>query len=180
MSDAIESVILDKNTYSLLSSLVYKIIGKKFEDDVEDVTQNAIFCAWHRRSQFRGDSSVLSWLYTVTKNEALQHIRRSAKYSHVSLCEVGSTQRAASKFWCPEARYRAKDLWERYNATSRVVARGSTHRSNKHIGEVLLSKNQLKQDAERLGVNVPALKSAAHRFRIRLRKNPGIAEYLAG
>lgn len=44
--------------------------------DAEDVVQNALIKAWQHLPEFRGDSSVRTWLLTITSNQAYDARRR--------------------------------------------------------------------------------------------------------
>jgi len=44
--------------------------------DAEDIVQRAMFKAWHKRHQYRGDSKWGTWLGAIAKNEFLMWVRR--------------------------------------------------------------------------------------------------------
>ena len=48
-------------------------------DDADDVTQEAVIRAYRHFGSFRGDSSVSTWLYRITRNAALEMMNRSEK-----------------------------------------------------------------------------------------------------
>ena len=48
-------------------------------DDAEDVLQETCIKVLNSIGSFRGDSSLLMWLYRVATNEALQHLRRQTR-----------------------------------------------------------------------------------------------------
>ncbi len=43
----------------------------------EDLTQEAMFRAWRKLSDFRGDSQFRSWVYRIATNLALNHVQRA-------------------------------------------------------------------------------------------------------
>ena len=47
--------------------------------DAEDVAQEVYMHAFRRIHQFHGDSSLSTWLYRITVNEALQHLRKKRR-----------------------------------------------------------------------------------------------------
>lgn len=53
--------------------LLYRFVG---QHDAEDVAQLVYLQVFQRIGQFRGDSSFTTWLYRLTVNEAMQHLRR--------------------------------------------------------------------------------------------------------
>ena len=48
-------------------------------DDADDVLQNTFISVWKNISQFRNDSSLYTWLYSIATNEALSHIKKREK-----------------------------------------------------------------------------------------------------
>lgn len=53
-------------------------------EDADDVLQNTFVKAWQAIGNFRGDSSLSTWLYRIASNEAIDHISKS-KRNGVSL-----------------------------------------------------------------------------------------------
>jgi RNA polymerase sigma-70 factor (ECF subfamily) len=53
--------------------LLFRFLG---EHDAEDVAQMVYLQVFQRVGQFRGDSAFTTWLYRLTVNEAMQHLRR--------------------------------------------------------------------------------------------------------
>ena len=54
--------------------LAFSIMGTR--EDAEDVSQEAFLRLWRTLGSFRGDASVLTFVLTVTKNAALDELRR--------------------------------------------------------------------------------------------------------
>ena len=48
-------------------------------DDAEDVLQETCIKVLNRIDSFRGDGSLVMWLYRIATNEALQHLRRQTR-----------------------------------------------------------------------------------------------------
>lgn len=46
----------------------------------EDIGQEALFRAWRRLPDFRGDAQFRSWVYRITTNMALNHVSRSREH----------------------------------------------------------------------------------------------------
>ncbi len=47
--------------------------------DADDALQNTFLKAWKNLEQFRGDSSIYTWLYRIASNEALGMLRQSGR-----------------------------------------------------------------------------------------------------
>src|SRR4051812_36402239 len=57
--------------------LVAAITGMvKDHDQAKDIAAKAFQTAWEKRAQFRGDSSLATWLYAIGFNAARQSLRR--------------------------------------------------------------------------------------------------------
>ena len=54
--------------------LAYSIMGSR--EDAEDVSQEAFLRLWRTLASFRGDASVVTYMLTITKNAALDELRR--------------------------------------------------------------------------------------------------------
>ncbi len=60
-------------TRPFVLSLAYRLCGNAHE--AEDVAQEAFVRAWQALPRFRGDASFRSWMYRITTNVALDHLR---------------------------------------------------------------------------------------------------------
>jgi RNA polymerase sigma factor (sigma-70 family) len=59
-------------------------------EDADDALQNTFINAWRSIGNFRSESSLYTWLYTIATNEALTLINKRKRYSAVSLYDLGS------------------------------------------------------------------------------------------
>jgi len=50
-------------------------------DDADDVLQNTCIKIWKGLDKFRADSSLFTWLYRISVNESLQHLKQNKKFS---------------------------------------------------------------------------------------------------
>ncbi len=57
-------------------------------DDADDALQNTFLNAWKNIGSFRSESSLLTWLWSIATNEALNLLRKRAKENSVSLDDV--------------------------------------------------------------------------------------------
>lgn len=60
--------------------------------DVEDVAQNSFLKAFQARSRFRGASSVKTWLFSIARNEAVDHLKKAARTATCEELEEGAEQ----------------------------------------------------------------------------------------
>jgi RNA polymerase sigma factor (sigma-70 family) len=58
-------------------------------EDADDALQNTFINAWRSIGEFRNESSLYTWLYTIATNEALTIINKRKKNNAVSLDELG-------------------------------------------------------------------------------------------
>jgi RNA polymerase sigma-70 factor, ECF subfamily len=61
----------------------YRLLGNKA--DAEDAVQDALLAAFKHLNQFRGEAQLSTWLTTIVINCARMHLRKRARYIHVSL-----------------------------------------------------------------------------------------------
>lgn len=57
-------------------------------EDADDALQNTFINAWKGMGEFRNESSLYTWLYTIATNEALTIINKRKRNSAVSLDEL--------------------------------------------------------------------------------------------
>ena len=67
---------------SLAFAVAVRIVG---QNDAEDVVMTAFLKAWQALPRFSGKSSLKTWLYRITHNCALDHIRSRQRRKEVSL-----------------------------------------------------------------------------------------------
>ena len=51
------------------------------KEDAEDIVQNTFFKAWKHIGGFKKDKKFLTWLFTIARNTALDHIKRRHSFS---------------------------------------------------------------------------------------------------
>jgi RNA polymerase sigma-70 factor (ECF subfamily) len=67
----------------------------KDEGCAEDVTAGAIAEAWTKRDQFRGESSLYTWIYRIARNRALD-VARQRRTLSLDAPELGAAEPAES------------------------------------------------------------------------------------
>lgn len=59
-------------------------------EDADDALQNTFINAWKAMREFRNESSLYTWLYTIATNEALTQINKRKRASSVSIDDLRS------------------------------------------------------------------------------------------
>ncbi len=58
-------------------------------EDADDALQNTFINAWRSIGEFRSESSLYTWLYTIATNEALTLINKRKKNAAISIDDLG-------------------------------------------------------------------------------------------
>lgn len=53
-----------------------------FHDDANDILQEVLIKIWQALPKFRWDSALSSWVYKITLNESLNHLRKNKNHLH--------------------------------------------------------------------------------------------------
>lgn len=61
-------------------------------EDTDDVLQNTFLKAWKGLSNFKENSKLSTWLYTIATNEALSHISKNKKRLNSTSLELANEQ----------------------------------------------------------------------------------------
>jgi RNA polymerase sigma-70 factor, ECF subfamily len=59
-------------------------------EDADDALQNTFINVWKSIGNFRSESSLYTWLYTIATNEALSLINKRKRNSSISIDDLGS------------------------------------------------------------------------------------------
>jgi RNA polymerase sigma-70 factor (ECF subfamily) len=159
---------------TLLSGPVYRF-GRGFcgdPHDAEDVTQVTLAAVARSLADFRGDSSLTTWAYTVARNACTRHRRRGANApARLESLDAGSEGRpgaldVADPRGDPQRAFERTELRE---ALERAIA--SLPPSQR---EVLVLRDveglPAKEVGEALRLSERAVKSRLHRARVALRE----------
>jgi len=57
-------------------------------EDADDVIQETFIKAWNNLGNFRGDSTLFTWLFRIATNEALSHLKRSRRKTRISFIDL--------------------------------------------------------------------------------------------
>ena len=166
----------DQDSYTALverySSLVYtvavRILGD--EDDADDVAQETFVRAYRALGRFRGDSKFSSWIYRITVNRALTHLKRRKR--RPMTVELSAAPRVES-----EVRSRRVDenpeqlvLDDEFRAQVREAVDELPGHYRAAITLFYLEEKSYKEVAAILGVPMGTLKTHLHRARSLLRE----------
>jgi RNA polymerase sigma-70 factor (ECF subfamily) len=138
-------------------------------DDAGDVTQESLISMARSLPDFRGDSSISSWLYTIARRFCIRKRRRSkfapAREESVDAPGGGAVHRLADPGPNPEEQATGRELAT--VLTRAIDALDPSHR------EALLLRDveglSASEAARVIGVSVDALKSRLHRARVAVR-----------
>lgn len=137
-------------------------------DQADDITQDVFLKAYRNLAAFRGDSSVKTWLLTITRNTVFD-LRRSAAWRHMLLTDIihirGSHCSAETEAL---ERFVVDDIWRS------VLSLPTKYREVL----ILFAHHQLsmKEIAELLRVSEGTVKSRLHHARAKMIKQKGREE----
>ena len=148
------------------------------EDDA-DAAQEAFLAAWKGLPRFRGEAGFSTWLYRLTSNAAIDHLRRVKRQrGEVSLDGGGPGLDAVDDAPSPQAQAEETELRE-------AVAEGLSMLSEDHRQALLLRELRglsYEEIASELRVDLGTVKSRISRARGSLRKilvkNGNLSGYL--
>lgn len=81
------SMVVDKYSTRLYWHIRRLVI---LHEDADDALQNTFINAWKNICNFRNESGIYTWLYTIATNEAIGIINKRKKNGTVSLDDIGS------------------------------------------------------------------------------------------
>lgn len=137
------------------------------EEDAADVAQEAFLAAWRGLPAFRGEAGFATWLYRLTSNAAIDHLRRVKRQrGDVSLDDEDLGLDAPDQAPGPQERAEGKEL-------RRAVAQGLGRLSADHRQVLVLREVQglrYEEIAQILDLDLGTVKSRIARARGALRK----------
>ena len=148
-------------------------------EDAADAAQEAFLAAWKGLPRFRGEAGFSTWLYRLTSNAAIDHLRRVKRQRwEVSLDGGGPGLDAVDDAPSPQAQAEETELRE-------AVAEGLSMLSEDHRQALLLRELRglsYEEIASELRVDLGTVKSRISRARGSLRKilvkNGNLSGYL--
>lgn len=141
-------------------------------EDAEDLTQDVLLKLAKKVVQFRGESSLDTWVYRVTVNAALDFRRRRARQPD---CCVDPSSESHGKGLRGGQSAAWRDPQRRaLNAEARHQVERAIHELPEHYRDVYVLTDveelPIVEAAELLQLSVPAAKSRLHRARLLLRQ----------
>lgn len=151
----------------LLSSLTDR-------DAAETLTQECFLKAWNARSQFRGDSSLSTWLTRIAVNLMRDHLRsRSLRFWQKTRGDGLDVMDISD--WVPDGRSSPEDITLARNRVAEVwkaVGELSAHQRSVFVLR-FVEEMELEEIAETLKMNLSTVKSHLYRALAVLRERMG-------
>jgi len=131
-------------------------------DLADDITQDVFLKVYRRLTSFRGESSVKTWLLTITRNTALDY-KRSAFWRRVTLMDVIS----------PHGSHRSAENEAMENMSVNGIWTKVLQLPPKYREVLILFAHHqlsMKEIADVLGISVGTVKSRLHHARLNILK----------
>ena len=161
--EAAFSRLVDAHNDTVLNTC-YRILGNK--EDAEDVAME-VFVRVHRSAaSFRGDSKLSTWLYRISVNLSLNHLRKRRRYRYLGFLSLSEPagKLAGRTAQAPEGQRPDREL--EADERSRVLNEALAGLPDNQRAAIVLHKFEgLSQDeiAGVLGVTPAAVESLVHR-----------------
>lgn len=124
-------------------------------DQAEDLAQEVFIKIWKNLSGFRGDSSPKTWIYRITVNVCLQHVRQASKNQMISAEKLPDLQEDSTEETNPA-------IPELYRAI------GKLKETDRLIIMMVLEGQDYEDIAQIMGLNPTTLRVKIHRIKKRL------------
>ena len=167
-NDAFEQLLLlhQKKVYNLCLRMSAN------PDDALDLSQEAFIKAWRSIGQYQFEASFSTWLFRLTSNVCIDHLRRKKRRQETSLTESYDDSDEAEEFTLPDAAPLPEEQ-AITNETKLALAQAMERLGPEHR-EILqlrvVEDLPYEQIAEILDIRVGTVKSRLARARLSLRK----------
>jgi len=146
-------------------------------EDAEDVLQDSMMTLARSFRDFRGASSLSTWLFSIARSFCIKKRRKSkfAPKHEESLEQLPPAEQRRIQSTSPDPHQQAEsaEIWQQIHA--------GIQRIEPAYREVLVLRDieglRAKEVAEVVGISVPAVKSRLHRARAQLREHLATAPY---
>jgi RNA polymerase sigma-70 factor (ECF subfamily) len=142
-------------------SLCLRLLGNPA--DAEDVTQEVFLQVYRKLKTFRGDAAFTTWLYRLTVNAALMHLRKS-----VVRHEQAEEDEQIKALTDHAARERPHRVLDRIALERAIEALPPGYRAVFVLHDI--EGYEHEEIARMLGISVGTTKSQLHKARLRLRQ----------
>lgn len=144
------------------------------QEDAEDIAQEVFLEAYRSIGGFRQEAKLSSWLYRITINKSLNHLRNNKRYRLMQSIEHFFTGQANEELPVANSDYDASDARlindERSQRLHQAI---NSLAKNQRIAFVLHKYEDLsyKEVGEVMNISLSAVESLIHRARKNLQKN---------
>jgi RNA polymerase sigma-70 factor (ECF subfamily) len=155
-------------------TLAYRILGQR--QDAEDVTQQTFLSVIEHLEQFRGESSVRTWVLRIATNHALQWLRRKRSRPAVSLDTLVNEEEDRAPLPHPEYIARWRDDPQRLaqdREVRQLIDQALSELDDKYRVVFVLRDIEglsVRETAEILGISESNVKVRLLRARLQLRE----------
>jgi RNA polymerase sigma factor (sigma-70 family) len=128
------------------------------EDTAKDLNQEVFVNIWSALEKYRGDSSPKTWVYRITVNTCLQHIKREVRKKEVPIEKIEHqlTNESPSQ--------------DEKNINNLYKAIGQLEEVDRLIVMMMLEEQEYNDIADVMGINPVNLRVKIHRIKKRLKK----------
>lgn len=149
-------------------SRIYRFCAKRVPpNDAEDIAMNAIAQALRRMETYRGEASLLTWVYQIARSQVSAYFRREAKHQPVVLFEDNESLRQEVEALAADYQ-NTPEFEEMANQRQRLI-HSILDQLPSNYGDLLEWKYvqglSVQEMAERLGVNAVSIQSSLARAR---------------
>ena len=164
---AFEQLVLDNQ--NRVYSLALRLCGNR--EEAADLSQEAFVKAWQGLSAFQGESSFATWVYRLTTNVCIDHLRRQRRRQNI---DSGASLDDEDSGWTEPADWnqdpqRKLEESERSRALSRGLEKLPDHQRQVLVMREL-SGLSYQEIGEKLDLDLGTVKSRLARARLALRK----------
>lgn len=136
-------------------------------EDAEEITQDVFVTIYEKIGQFRGESSLETWIYRITINKSLDHLKsRKRRRRWVAILSFGNAEEETAHFDHPGVQFEDKEALERLFAVINQLP-------GQQKTALILSKIEHlshKEIAEIMGLSTKAVESLLSRAKENIRK----------
>lgn len=143
--------------YSMVSQMCLGFVEGNI-DVANDLSQEVFISIWNKMAGFKGASSYKTWIYRITVNTCLQHIRKEKKNNTLPIAKVEHILIDESQNTEPDE---SKSLYK---------AIGQLNELDRLVIMMVLEGQDHENISEVLGVNPINVRVKIHRIKKRLKK----------